>query len=359
MSVAAESGLDHTLFLTTQPGWAFASLAEIRARGIREYAGLYHRDSSLVVSVRPALLADVLDDPLVTPADVFGCLAMAEGRRERDATAALARQLQPKLLRDQVHGWLERLRRPGQPSPTRLHHFSVGSEVWGDTSVHRKTLAETAAAAFRQALPNWSQRTSGGVRLLCKADRQVAILGVQLYSNLSRRDDGRPGALREHLACGLLTVARVRPQDAVFDPFMGTGTILAAAQRHFGVQVCIGAEIDSAAYRTAHQRIEAPGTRLYRESFDAIDLDRLPGRLTLVSNLPFGVHYAQIPPQRLVGFVRRLHDRLGGVALLTPREQAGDLARAFQVRAKNVLVLGQPAAIVYAAGVPGSAKKQR
>jgi hypothetical protein len=42
------------LFFTTQPGWAFATLAELRALGVRERAELWHRDSTLVLPVTPA-----------------------------------------------------------------------------------------------------------------------------------------------------------------------------------------------------------------------------------------------------------------------------------------------------------------
>jgi 23S rRNA G2445 N2-methylase RlmL len=156
----------------------------------------------------------------------------------------------------------------------------------------------------------------------------------------------RSGTLREHLACGLLTLARVGRADAVLDPFMGTGTILRSAAERFDVRVCIGAEVDAAAYRDARRMIQADG-RLRHGSFEELDFDTLPHSVKLVSNLPFGVQFTQVPTRRLLAFLVSLQPRLRAVALLMSREQARVVAEALPLRTKHVLVLGQPAAIVY------------
>ncbi len=49
------------MLLTTQPGWAFATLVELRGHGVRGQVPFYHRDSSLVASAGSSL---------VTPAEV-------------------------------------------------------------------------------------------------------------------------------------------------------------------------------------------------------------------------------------------------------------------------------------------------
>ena len=337
------------LFLTTQPGWAFATLAELRARGVGSYARFCHRDSSLLVPVHPPLAGT----RLLTPADVFGGVLTAGSSRGRDATEQLARDLErldPAVLQQFVLRWLRWL-----PQPHR-RRYSIGSEIWGDTALHRAALAGLVGTALRRAIPQWKEVSSGEVRVYCKADPQLALLGVRLYSNLGPHDTrspGRPGALREHLACGLLTLARVRPDAAVLDPFMGTGTILRAASRRFGVRTCIGAEIDPQAYRIARRSVRAPDARLFGQPFESLDVERLPAQLTLVSNLPFGVRFAQVPTARLLKFLARLRAKVVALALLMGREQAAEVGPALGLRTKHVLVLGQPAAIVYAVDGPG------
>ncbi len=61
-------------FLTTQPGWAFATLWELRGLGVADRVAFHHRDSSLLT---PAV--EGLDsERLLTPAAVHGSLAEFE-----------------------------------------------------------------------------------------------------------------------------------------------------------------------------------------------------------------------------------------------------------------------------------------
>jgi predicted RNA methylase len=345
------------LFLTTQPGWAFATLAEVRARGLPGHVPFWHRDSSLVVSAVDTRLSDESDD-LATPAGVYGLVVGAAGTPREDATRRLRRRLEPEAVKRRVLRWLPQIRpTPGAGGPgVRARRYSVESEVWGETALHRHTLADLVREAVTHAFPRWSAAPTGGVRFLCKADPQMASLGLQLYSNLSQEDDlrpgrmsqrHRPGTLRNHLACALLTLAGVTPGDAVLDPFMGTGTILRAAWERFGVSTCIGAEIDPAAYRVAQRNVRAPDPRLHSRSFDELDVTALPRSIALVSNLPFGRQFAPVPTTRLLAFLVALDAQTRSVALLMGREQAQRVAPALRLRARNVLVLGQPAAIVY------------
>ena len=74
------------LIITTQPGWAFATLSEIRAvSGEEGYVGFHHRDSTLVCNDGfPSVLQD-----LRTPAEVFGEVVSTSSRRGEDATRRL------------------------------------------------------------------------------------------------------------------------------------------------------------------------------------------------------------------------------------------------------------------------------
>jgi Putative RNA methylase family UPF0020 len=334
-----------SLFLTTQPWWAFASLTELRQRGVGGYVPFYHRDSSLVAPLTPGAAEAVL--PLWTPADVWGLLLEAEADPARgdgpDATTRLGRLLTPRRLRAEAARWLD------VSTPRR---YSVGSEVWGETALHRGALRDLVQEALRGALPGWQGVPSGtdsprDVRFLCKADARAALLGVRLASNLRPGKGGRPGALREHLACGLLVLAGAGPDTAVLDPFAGSGTILRAAWRRYGVRTCVGYEVDGEALYLARRAVRAPDTRLFHASFEACRPERLPAGTRLVSNLPFGVRYREVPTSRLVPFLARCRGHVEAVVLLLGREQGGAVADALGLGRKNVLVLGQPASVVH------------
>lgn len=345
-----------TVFLTTQPGWAFATLAELRAWGVEERIEFHHRDSTL------ALPAEALPTQrLVTPADTHGALAEGYAAGQWDATRTLVDELWRTPIARGVEWWRGP---PKAQARRRAQTWTVAAEVWGETQVQRRTLADAARQAVRAGLPSWREAPPGeadraDVRLAVKADTQAAVLGVQLTSNLAEARGGRVGALREHLACGLLSVAGLAPgapgagrretELTVADPFAGSGTILAAAARHYGVRRLVGAEVDRNALREARRRIEGRGAALDVRpgSFEALDGGTIAEGAYLVSNLPFGERFEQVETGRLVAFLREVAPRLAGVALLMAREQGAEVGRSLGLRVKNVIVLGQPAAIAY------------
>ena len=182
---------------------------------------------------------------------------------------------------------------------------------------------------------------------MCKADADKAVLGLQLYSNLGGEQDGRPGALRGHLACGLLKVAGVGDGDSVFDPFMGSGTILEMAAYRYGAATVAGLEVDADAFRAARARLAGHGTTLVNAPFEDFDYTSLPAGSRLVSNMPFGVKFAQVRTAALLRLIRRPELTGSPAALLLSRDQADRIAPETGMRRKNVLVLGQPASILH------------
>jgi hypothetical protein len=335
-----------SLFLTTQPGWAFATLKELRRLSVSGYVPFFHRDSSLVAAAPPGP-----PPALWTPADTWGLLLAADapvqgaggrwsgrqGDDGLDATARFSQELAPRRLRDALARWLD---------VRRLGRYSVGSEVWGETVLHRGTLRDLVYEALELALPGWRSDPAGGTRFLCKADAREALLGVRLATNLHPGEGDRPGALREHLACGLLVLAAAGPEGAVVDPFMGSGTILRAAWERYGVRTCIGYDVDGEAVRLARVSVRAPETHLINAPFTACRPESLPPGARLVSNLPFGARFREVPTGRLLRFLARCQERLAAIVLLLGREQGEAVAGELGLARKNVLVLGQPASVL-------------
>ncbi len=326
-----------TYFLTTQPGWAFATLRELRGLGVAARVAFHHRDSSLVAPAAPVLESVRLQ----TPATVHGSLAEFSTTRRSDAAQEMARRLDSARLKNSVLRWLPLAER------TVVRRFSMTTELYGRTSIRRDELDRLVSGAVAAAFPRWRRSERDGIRLLCKADAKKAVLGLQLYSNLGGERDGRPGSLRRHLACGLLTVAGVRGGDTVFDPFMGTGTILGMAADRYGAALGIGLEVDGDAYLSACTRLADRRTVLANAAFEEFDYTSLPARCTLVSNLPFGVRFPTVRTVALLRLLRRRELSGSPAALLLSRAQADRLEARSRMRRKNVLVLGQPASILH------------
>jgi len=335
--------------MTTQPGWERAVIDEMRAAGVAGEFPVRHRGSSVVVPETAPRSAAAVHD-LATPATVYRVLLEAHADTGGDVLSAVLGALRSArradAFKESVVAALDGAGERGQ------RRYSIATETYGRLSVNRGQLTGAIDAAFKAAFPRWRQSPEAGARLLCKADPEYAVLALQTATNLSADQGLRAGSLREHLAASLLTLAGAAPGSTVFDPFMGTGTILQVAARRFGVAACYGLEVATEAFQVARQRLSDRRCRLFNVRFEAFDLDRLPeGKARLVSNIPFGHRFARIPTTPLVELIENpafgAGHAAGHVALLMSREQAAEVAAATRLRARNVLVLGQPAAIAY------------
>jgi len=340
LSVPAGDEQRDFLVVTTEPGWAFATLRELRDRGIRSYIPFFHRDSTLIITLGAGEARLLLTERLATPASVFGGILVADGAVGRDATVGLKSRLGGRILRSRIARWR------GEPERGPQLYCLV-SEVYGHTRVFRHALAQTVRRAVEEAFPRWREVPRGGRLFLAKADREFGAIGTQLYTNLARETTGRPGELRRHLAAALLTLARVQQNDPVLDPFMGTGTVLRVACEQMRAARCIGIEVDPEAYGIAARALSRHDVRLRMTSFDDIEPSLLPDHVKVVSNLPFGHRFVQVPLDRLLKFFVLIQPRVRAFALLLGRQQAAEVARRLDLTVKNVLVLGQPAAIAY------------
>ena len=325
------------LIITTQPGWAFATLSELRAEGGEEgYVGFHHRDSTLVcgegISTAPSSLR--------TPAEVFGEVASTSSRRGEDATRQLARLMRPAAVKRAVLDLLPDVQ------GTRPRRYSIVCETLGRTTIRRQDLAQQVEQVFRVAFPGWRRSSDHAVRIFCKADPDFAFVGVQLHSNLGDDDPGRPGALRRHLACGLLQLAGVDADSLVLDPFMGTGAILDAAMRLYQARGAVGFEVDPAACDIAERRLAGTDVSVVRASYETMDIGLMDSRTRIVTNIPFGSRFERVDTDKLVRVLRACSEAGARITMLASREQGAHLSAALGLRRKNVIVMGQPAAIL-------------
>ncbi len=296
-----------------------------------------HRDSTIVVTDQDSI------GPwkLTTVAEALGGVALSEPFAEEDATATLVKQLASDNFKEAIMSWLPRT------TSGRLRRYSVSVESYGRAVFTRMHLDDVVEAAIQEVFPRWRRGGAGSLRFFCKTDPAMSFVGVQIYAGVGGDSDRMPGALRSHLAAGLLSLADVRPGDTVLDPFMGSGTILNIASSTFEAKQTIGVEIDSEAFGIAKNRLTDHDASLTQGSFEDISITKLPKGTKLVSNVPFGEKFPSVRTPHLVELVGRVTREKIPFALLLDRGQAQYLADRVRCRVKNVIVLGRPAAIAY------------
>jgi 23S rRNA G2445 N2-methylase RlmL len=227
--------------------------------------------------------------------------------------------------------------------------------------------------------------TRGTVRsavdLRIQVDRRQAHIALNLGRRpLGKRDDGgqagRPGALRPTVAAALVRLAMADVDlgiaaRGVYDPFCGSGTIVAEAMQ-LGLPV-FGSDIDEGAVLATRARISSladgrvRGNRaddlaadLMHRVFRHDVLSGVPGRVTasiVASNLPWGkqVKVARHGElfDRVAAIVADSIGRGGGCALLTTHEDqlAASLRRrgtGARISSRRIGLLGQTPGIVVA-----------
>jgi hypothetical protein len=97
----------------------------------------------------------------------------------------------------------------------------------------------------------------------------------------------REGSLPPVVAAAMVFAAKPQADEVIFDPTMGTGTILVeAAQMARGAEL-IGGDLDNAAVALARKNLKTAHARLLQGDSTRADLGKT--RLTLtIANLPFG-----------------------------------------------------------------------
>ena len=160
-------------------------------------------------------------------------------------------------------------------------------------------------------------------------------MGVQLHSNLGDDDSGRPGALRRHLACGLLQLAGVDADSLVLDPFMGTGAIPDAAISLYQARSAIGLEVDSAACDIAERRLPGENVTIFRASFETLDTGLIDSHTRIVTNIPFGNQFERVDTEALVRVLLACSRAGARITMLASREQGAKISAALGVAAEE------------------------
>ncbi len=138
-----------------------------------------------------------------------------------------------------------------------------------------------------------------GVRFMPLTHRPVLFAAVddKFYFGFPRfnhhdaigraRGAEREGSLPPVVAAAMVFAAKPQAEEVIFDPTMGTGTILVeAAQMARGAEL-IGCDLDNAAVALARKALKAAHPRLLQGDSTRNDLGAT--RLTLtIANLPFG-----------------------------------------------------------------------
>jgi RMKL-like, methyltransferase domain len=208
--------------------------------------------------------------------------------------------------------------------PTRLALHVMACPVFGRSSITKAQLDRLADAwrrnkpdglvssiagnTFqRQDLMRWltKEMTARGITVGATAapKRPVWLLAVDdsYYFGLPRfnyhnapgreRPDDRSGSLPPVIAAALCFAAKPAPSEVIWDPVMGTGTVLREAMEQVASGTFIGSDIDTNALDIARKSL---GTRqnmaLLAGDSTKLDLGRHDLTLTL-ANLPFGKQF--------------------------------------------------------------------
>jgi hypothetical protein len=257
----------------------------------------------------------------------------------------------------------------GEPAGPCSITLSARSPVW------RESPAWDPAPILARHFPGADLRATvrSPVDLRVQADEDKVHIALNLWSRPigKRGDDGpaRPGALRRTVAAALLRLA-IRDVDpdvtmhGVYDPFCGTGTVVAEAAR-LGLPV-FASDIDERAVQIARDQLAGelagspPGAAgALRHRVFAHDVRRGPPRRVsarvVVGNMPWGKQVKVDGRLALFDATTLLTGHLlrdgGAVAFLTTSEDAliARLRRQrLEVFSRRIGLLGQTPAIVMA-----------
>lgn len=201
---------------------------------------------------------------------------------EGELPDAIARALASDIARQVLAAWT-------RGAPRYRVSFTSGG--------HRRALVFRIAAAIGRSLPELVNDPRGESWELVVVDRPPSphlVLVPRAYDDPRfsyRRRDVR-AASHPTIAAALARTAGARPDDVVWDPFLGSGLELVERARFGPYRALLGSDIDPAALDAARENLGAAGVTAELRLGDATHL--APEGVTLiVSNPPMGRRLAR------------------------------------------------------------------
>jgi 23S rRNA G2445 N2-methylase RlmL len=141
-----------------------------------------------------------------------------------------------------------------------------------------------------------------------------------------------PAASHPTLAAALARVAGARPDDVVWDPFVGSGSELVERARLGPARALVGTDLDEQALAVAARNLAAAGVRAELVRADACAYRPSPAPTLVITNPPMGRRVARGELGPLLGrFVAHVAHVLapgGRLVWLTPMPRVTDAAAA-------------------------------
>jgi hypothetical protein len=211
---------------------------------------------------------------MITFAFPLPAATLAEGRSAADALAGIVAS---PLAQQILSTWTR-----GRP------RYRI---AWAD-GAHRRAATWEAARAIAQAAPdlvNDPRSSTWELSVSTPPGRVEAVLTPRAIDDprFTWRLGDVPAASHPTVAAALAWVAGARPDDVVWDPFVGSGGELAERARLGPYAALIGSDLDPRALDVARRNLEAAGARATLEHADATVL--APEGVTLIiTNPPMG-----------------------------------------------------------------------
>jgi 23S rRNA G2445 N2-methylase RlmL len=192
---------------------------------------------------------------------------------------------------------------------------------------HRRGATWAVVHAVAERRPSWvNDPTESTWQVTVQADRGR----VRLLLSPQKLRDPRftyrlrdvPAASHPTLAAALVRASRPRPDDVVWDPFVGSGTELIERSRAGPFARLVGSDLDPTALTAARENAEAAGTPVVLETGDATT-HAPPGVTCIITNPPMGRRVTRdgtlaVMLDAFTDHVARVLGRGGRLAWLSP-----------------------------------------
>ncbi len=209
------------------------------------------------------------------------------------------RRMTPVVLKDKLQSAVQlskRARSKGRGSTS----FWVFVKQDEDHDVRRHDIAGDITAYVERSFSRWTAREPAEVELWVFLVSGRASLGLRLTDIAFRQRrykvEERPGSLRPTLAAAMVVAAKVAPNDVVFDPMCGVGTVLLECAAAVPDVTLFGADRDQRALDLAQNNAKKADCPISFERANSTNSDSfipLEGRVSLlICNLPFGKQHS-------------------------------------------------------------------